>query len=140
MNTILHNVQTGHGANRASYPMVAGELPKRINRLKRGADNLLRHRAEVKCATAICILSSTSSRPAMAPKELPIQWLQGNFPRGKSGQSVRLIIYYDLELRSKMLQLYVYPHPKGPDRLCRQKNFLSDGCRGTSQGDKAAKA
>jgi hypothetical protein len=62
--------------------MVAGELPKGIKRRKRGADNLLRPRSEVKNATAIFIISSKRSRPAMATKELPIQWLQGNFPRG----------------------------------------------------------
>jgi hypothetical protein len=82
MYTILHNVQTGYDAKRASYPMVAGELSKGIERPKREADNLLHPRAEVKNATASYIVSSTTSRPAMAPKELPIKWLQGNFPRG----------------------------------------------------------
>jgi hypothetical protein len=52
MYTLLQKVQTGYGANRASYSMVAGELPKGIKRPKRGADNLLRPRAEVKNATA----------------------------------------------------------------------------------------
>jgi hypothetical protein len=133
MYTLLHKAQTGYGAHRASYPMVAGELPKgksgqsvglaiyydlglrskmlqlnvyssiqRPDRLlrqkasypmdggehhkgmkrpKRGADNSLRPRADIKNPRATCILSSTTSRPAMAPKEVPIQWLQGNFPR-----------------------------------------------------------
>jgi hypothetical protein len=84
-----------------SYPMVAWERPKGIKRPKRGADKILRPRAEVKNATATCILSSTTSRQAMAPTELPIQWLQGNFPMGKSGQTVGLSIYYDLGLSSK---------------------------------------
>jgi hypothetical protein len=48
MYTLLHNVQTGYGAKRASYPMVAGELPKGIKGAKRGAVNLLRPMAEVK--------------------------------------------------------------------------------------------
>jgi hypothetical protein len=82
MYTLLHNVQTGYGAKRDSYPMVAGELPKGINQLKRGADNLLRPRAEVQNATPKFILSSTTSRPAMAPTEIPIQWLRGTFTRG----------------------------------------------------------
>jgi hypothetical protein len=47
MYTLLHNVQTGYGATRASHPMVAWELPKGIKRPKRGADNLLRPKAEV---------------------------------------------------------------------------------------------
>jgi hypothetical protein len=53
-----------------------------IKRPKREADNSLRPRAEVKNARATGILSSTRSRPAMAPTQLPIQYLQGNFPRG----------------------------------------------------------
>jgi hypothetical protein len=81
MYTLLHKVQTGYGANRASYPMVAEELHKGMKRLKLGADNSLRTGADVKNATATCILSSTTSRPAMAPTDLPIQWLQGNFPK-----------------------------------------------------------
>jgi hypothetical protein len=108
MYTLLENVQTGYGAKRACYPMVAGELPKGIKRPKRRAGNLLRPRAEFKNATTKCILSSTRSRPAMAPKELPIQW---NITRGLSGQSVGLIIHYGLGLRSKILELHVYsPH------------------------------
>jgi hypothetical protein len=87
MYTLLHNLQTGYGAKRASYPMVAGELPKEIMLPKRGADNLLRPRAEV-----------------------------------------------------KKLELHVYTPRQLPDRLWRQKGFLSNGCRGISQGDKAAKA
>jgi hypothetical protein len=82
MYTLLLNVQTGYVANRAFYPIVAEELPKGIKHPKRGADNLLRPRSEVKNSRATCILSSTKSRPAMAPKEIPIQWLQGNFTRG----------------------------------------------------------
>jgi hypothetical protein len=99
MYTLAHNVQTGYGATRASNPMVAGELPKGIKRPKLGADTSLRPMDEVKNPTATNILSSTTSRPAMAPKELPIQRLQRNFPTGYSGQSVRLTIYYDLGLR-----------------------------------------
>jgi hypothetical protein len=71
--TLLHKVQTGYGAHRTSYPIVARELPKGINRPNREADNSLRDRAGVKNATAICILSSTRSRQAMAPTELPIK-------------------------------------------------------------------
>jgi hypothetical protein len=82
MYTVLHNVKNGYGANRASNSMVAGELPQGIKRPKRVADNLLRPRSEIKNARATCILSSTKSKPALAPKELPIQWLQGNFPWG----------------------------------------------------------
>jgi hypothetical protein len=82
MYTHLHNIQTGYGAKRASYPIVAGELPKGIKRPKRGTVNLLRPRAEVKNARAICILYSTRCRTAMAPKGLPIQWLLGNSPKG----------------------------------------------------------
>jgi hypothetical protein len=81
MHTLLNKVDTGYGANRASYQMVAGELPKGTKRPKRRADNLLRPKAEVKNATATFIISSIRSRPGMAPTELRIQWLQGNFPR-----------------------------------------------------------
>jgi hypothetical protein len=45
MYTLLHNVQTGYGANTASYPMVAGEVPKGIKRPRHGADNSLQPRA-----------------------------------------------------------------------------------------------
>jgi hypothetical protein len=62
--------------------MVAGELPKGLKRPKRGADNSLLPRAEVKNPRATCKLSSTRSREAMAPKELPFQWTQGNFTKG----------------------------------------------------------
>jgi hypothetical protein len=82
MYTLLDKVQTSYGAKRASYSMVAGEFPKGIKRPKRVAVNLLRPRAEVKNAKPTGILSSTTSRPAMALTELPIQWLQGNFQRG----------------------------------------------------------
>jgi hypothetical protein len=117
MYSFIHKVHTGYGANRASYPMVAGKLPKGIKRPKRGADNLLRHRAEFKNASATCILSSTTSRPAMAPTELPIQWMQGNVTRGCSGQSMGLIIHYELGLASKMIQLHVHSPSQPPDRL-----------------------
>jgi hypothetical protein len=82
MYTLLQKVNTGYGANRSSYPMVAGELPKGIKRQKLGAYKLLHPRAEVKNATATCIPSSTTSRPATSPTELLTQWLQGTFPRG----------------------------------------------------------
>jgi hypothetical protein len=85
--------------------MVAGKLPKGIKRPKRVAVNLLRPRDKNKCPRDTYIPSSTTSRPAKAPKELPIQLLQGNFPRGLSGQGVRLTIYYDLVLR---LECYSY--------------------------------
>jgi hypothetical protein len=87
MYTILDNVQTGYDAKRASYPMVTGELSKGIKRPKSGADNSLLPRAQVKNATATCILFSTASRPAMAPTELPIQWLQGNTPGDKAAKA-----------------------------------------------------
>jgi hypothetical protein len=140
MYSFIQKVHTGYGAKRASYPMVAGEIPKGIRRPKGGDDNLLRPWAEVKNATARYILSSKTSTPAMAPTELPIQLLQGNFPRGLSGQSVGLTIYYAVGLSSKILQLHVYSPPQRPDRLWRQQSFLSNGCRETSQGDVAAKA
>jgi hypothetical protein len=82
MHSLVHNVQTGYDATRATYPMVTGEIPKGIKRPKREALNLLHTKAEVKNARATYILSSTTSTPAMAPIELPIQWLQGKFPRG----------------------------------------------------------
>jgi hypothetical protein len=75
MHSLVHNVQTGYGATRATYQMVSGEIPKGIKRPKREADNLLHPKAEVKNGRATYILSSTTSTPAMAP----IQWLQGNF-------------------------------------------------------------
>jgi hypothetical protein len=140
MYTLFDNIQTGYGANSASYPMGAVELPKGINQLKPGADNLLRNRAEVKNARATCIQSSKTSRPAIAPKKLPIQWLLGNFPKGLSGQSEGLTIYYALWLRSKILQLHVYSPRQLLDRVWRQKCFLSNGCRKITQGHKAAKA
>jgi hypothetical protein len=87
MYTILDNVQTGYDAKTASYPIVTVELCKGIKRPKRGADNLLHPRAEVKNATATYILSSTASRPAMAPTELPIQWLQGTSPGDKAAKA-----------------------------------------------------
>jgi hypothetical protein len=87
MYTLFLKVQTSYGAKRASYPMVAGEIPKGIKRPRPEDDNLLQHRAEV-----------------------------------------------------KMLQLHEYYPPKHPDGLWVQQSFLSNGCRGTFQGDKAAKA
>jgi hypothetical protein len=82
MYTLLNKVQTGYGNKRDSYPMVAGEIHKGMKRQNHGANNSLRPRAEVKNARVTYILSSTRSRPAMAPKGLPIQWLQGKVQRG----------------------------------------------------------
>jgi hypothetical protein len=55
----INSDQTGPAANRTSYAMATGALPKGIQRPKRGADQSHRPSAEVKNCRAMYLLSSS---------------------------------------------------------------------------------
>jgi hypothetical protein len=63
----------------------------------------------------------------MVAEELP-KWIKR--PRREADNLLRPIA------EVKMLQLHEYSPPQRPDLLWRQNSFLSNGCRGTSQGIK----
>jgi hypothetical protein len=76
-----HSVQTGLGAKTTSYPMVSGALPKGIKRPKRGADNSLTPRAEVKNGRAIYLFSS-SVQTGSETNKVSYPMVKGAHPKG----------------------------------------------------------
>jgi hypothetical protein len=53
---------------------------------------------------------STSSRPNLGPIESPVQWVPGALSTGVKRSGVKLTIYLELVLRSRM-RVSIHPHP-----------------------------